>query len=287
MCTKSTAGGSIQIHMFGAYFGLTVAYFLGKPSQTTETEANHVSDVFSLVGTLFLFIYWPSFNGGELESNSHAQQRAVVGTVLSLCAATVGTFFASSYLNTSSKFRPVDIQNATLAGGVAIGSVCNLTLALSDCLLIGFIAGVVSTVGFARIQPALESCGLHDTCGIHNLHGIPSIIGGLASVVLCYFKAPLGHDMPTVFHNDNQATRQLAAVGVTLTLAVATGALTAVLMRVVAPLSSTDLYSDLPYWEVEAHDSDELAAAPPPLYYNKDQGIELGKKDEKTRTYHK
>lgn len=277
------AGGSIQIHMFGAYFGLAVAYFLGRPTQTTETEANHVSDVFSLIGTLFLFIYWPSFNGGELASNSEQQQRAVVGTILSLCAATVGTFFASSYLNTTSKFRPVDIQNATLAGGVAIGSVCNLTLALSDCLLIGFIAGVVSTVGFARIQPCLESCGLHDTCGIHNLHGLPSIIGGLASVVLCYFKAPLEHDMPGVFHNTNQAALQLGAIVVTLLLAVSTGALTAVVMKILVPLSSTDLYSDLPYWEVEAHDQDELTAALPD--HTHQNGIELGRKDDKSRLY--
>lgn len=269
--------------MFGAYFGLAVAYFLGRPTQTTESEANHVSDVFSLIGTLFLFIYWPSFNGGELAANSEQQQRAVVGTILSLCAATVGTFFASSYLNTTSKFRPVDIQNATLAGGVAIGSVCNLTLALSDCLLIGFIAGVVSTVGFARIQPCLESAGLHDTCGIHNLHGLPSIIGGLASVVLCHVKAPLGHDMPGVFHNTNQAALQFGAIIVTLLLAVTTGALTAVAMKLIAPLSTTDLYSDLPYWEVEAHDQDELTAALPS--HTHQNGIELGSKDDKSRLY--
>ena len=84
-------GGSIQIHMFGAYFGLAVSMILGKPSTSTEEEVTHTSDLFSLLGTLFLFIYWPSFNGGELEPNSHPQQRAVVHTILALCAATVGT----------------------------------------------------------------------------------------------------------------------------------------------------------------------------------------------------
>lgn len=45
------------------------------------------------------------------------------------------------------KIRPVDIQNATLAGGVAIGAVCDMTLRLSDPLIIGFVAGTVSTIG--------------------------------------------------------------------------------------------------------------------------------------------
>jgi ammonium transporter Rh len=244
-----TAGGSIQIHMFGAYFGLAVAYMLGAPSKGTEDEASPVADTFSLLGTIFLWVYWPSFNGGELEPNSHAQQRAVVGTILSLCAATVGAFFASSYLNPSRKFRPVDIQNATLAGGVAIGAVCNLTLSLSDCLLIGFVAGVVSTLGFAYIQTGLEHAGVHDTCGIHNLHGLPSIVGGLASVVLCFVKAPLGHDMPTVFHNPNQASLQLMSIVVTLFFAIFTGVVTGKVMRWYAPLSSTEPFTDAPYWE--------------------------------------
>jgi ammonium transporter Rh len=275
--------------MFGAYFGLAVAYILGKPAQTTETEANHVSDVFSLIGTLFLFIYWPSFNGGELDANSHAQQRAVVGTIFSLCAATVGTFFASSFLNNSAKFRPVDIQNATLAGGVAIGAVCNLTLSLSDCLLIGFIAGVVSTAGFARIQAWLENSGVHDTCGIHNLHGMPSIIGGLASVALCYYKAPLGHDMPSVFRHDNQASLQLMSVCVTLLFAITTGLLTGMAMRTAAPLSTTDLYSDLPYWEVEAHEDtpEQHDGHSHEHEHHRSHGeVELGNKDCKLKVYH-
>lgn len=244
-------GGTIQIHMFGAYFGLAVSMMLGKPSQGTENEVNHVSDIFSFIGTLFLFIYWPSFNGGELEPNSAPQQRAIVHTVLSLCAATVGTFIMSSYLNTTSKFRPVDIQNATLAGGVAVGSVCSLTMQPSDPLLIGLVAGLVSCYGFARIQPMLEArFGLHDTCGIHNLHAMPSVIGALTSIFLTAYKGPRGHDMPAVFDYTDQAGHQLAGVLLTLLVCIPTGIITGYVMKRFASLSTAEDFSDYPYWEV-------------------------------------
>ena len=42
----------------------------------------------------------------------------------------------------------VHIQNATLAGGVAIGSVANLKLGLFGSLIIGSIAGIISVIGY-------------------------------------------------------------------------------------------------------------------------------------------
>ncbi len=84
------------------------------------------------------------------------------------------------------KFDIVDIQNATLAGGVAVGAVADLMLQPYGSFLVGSIAGAVSTLGFSRIQAVLlNRTGLHDTCGVHNLHGIPGLLSGLLSIVLC------------------------------------------------------------------------------------------------------
>jgi ammonium transporter Rh len=66
-------GGTITIHMFGAYFGLALSASLGAVPVGTSgnkagpgTESDKVSDVFSLIGTAVLWIYWPSFLGATV-----------------------------------------------------------------------------------------------------------------------------------------------------------------------------------------------------------------------------
>ena len=163
-------GGTYIDHMFGAYFGLSVSWMLGPPD--VEPAMGYIPDIFSLIGTIFLWIYWPSFIAGAAEPNSDQQQRALVHTIIALSSSTVCTFWLSSILNKHKKFRPVDIQNATLAGGVAIGCVANLDIGGVGSCMVGCAAGCVSTLGYNILQPYLEkNFKLHDTCGIHNLHG--------------------------------------------------------------------------------------------------------------------
>lgn len=78
-----------------------------------------------------------------------------------------------------------DILNATLAGGVAIGSASGLLYSPAFALFIGVTAGTISTLGFKYLTPLLEhKLGLYDTCGINNLHGIPGVLGGLFSAII-------------------------------------------------------------------------------------------------------
>ena len=126
-----------------------------------------------------------SFVAGAAVADSEQQGRALVNTILSLSASTVVTFMVSSLVGSTSLFRPVDIQNATLAGGVAIGCTANLNMSPFGAIMIGCTAGTVSTLGFNFVQPYLEKTwGLHDTCGIHNLHAMPSVIVSAALLLL-------------------------------------------------------------------------------------------------------
>ena len=70
------------------------------------------------------------------------------------------------------RFEMIDIQHATLAGGVAVGASAAFMLRPWGAVLLGFVAGMISSFGFARVSPTLRSnFQLRDTCGVHNLHG--------------------------------------------------------------------------------------------------------------------
>jgi ammonium transporter Rh len=64
----SDIGGSMFIHTFGAYFGLAASLVIShkKPIKEGDKSANEAcyhSDLFSMIGTIFLWCFWPSFNG--------------------------------------------------------------------------------------------------------------------------------------------------------------------------------------------------------------------------------
>jgi len=251
-------GGTYVDHMFGAYFGLSVAWVLGKPK--SEPSMGNTPDVFSLIGTVFLWIYWPSFVAGAANADSEQQGRALVNTILSLAASTVCTFIFSSFLGSTGQFRPVDIQNATLAGGVAIGCTANLSMSPFGAIMIGCTAGIVSTWGYNRLMPWLEeNFGLHDTCGIHNLHAMPSVVGALASVILAGYKDNNGqHDANIYGYSVNgsgitytQWWRQLVGIFVCIAFAVSTGGLVGVFLKYVQPVAAdVKEFHDDQWWTV-------------------------------------
>lgn len=77
------------------------------------------------------------------------------------------------------------ILNASLAGGVAIGSAADIIVMPFGAMLAGFVTGIVSGFGFAYLSGWLrKKINLHDTCGVLNLHGIPGIIGGIIAAIV-------------------------------------------------------------------------------------------------------
>ena len=63
-------------------------------------------------GTVFLWLYWPSFNGGAVEGDQ--QHRAFINTYLSLLACTVTSFIVSSLVDKRGKFDMVSHTNFRL-----------------------------------------------------------------------------------------------------------------------------------------------------------------------------
>jgi ammonium transporter Rh len=198
-------GGSIVIHAFGALFGLGAAISLtGKKDRGAAVASDFTSDRFSLLGSMVLWVFWPSFCAALVAPD--LVPTTAMNVVIALCGSTLATYGATVALRKS--ISAADIANATLAGGVAIGSTCDLATPAS-AMVIGLIAGFASTFGFAVVQARLQrGLRLVDTCGVSNLHGIPGLLGGLSALVVA---------------GGIDAGAQIAGIGVTIGVAVVAG----------------------------------------------------------------
>jgi len=176
------AAGSIVIHAFGAYFGLGLTLALTSAQARKKViKSDETSDRFAILGSMVLWIFWPSFCSAIVP---HAQMaQTVINTVLALCGATVITYITSTLLR-KGKTSIADMSNAALAGGVAIGSTCNIVSA-PGAFGIGLLAGALCVVGYVIIQPKLQALLKNvDTCGVHNLHGMPGLLGGIIAIFI-------------------------------------------------------------------------------------------------------
>ncbi|KAM7314083.1 ammonium transporter Rh type A, partial [Ixodes scapularis] len=101
------------------------------------------------VGTLFLWLFWPSFNGALAFGD--ARHRAVINTFMCLLACTVTAFAVSSLLDSKNRFNMVHIQNSTVAGGVAMGATADMMVHPYGAFIIGSVAGALSVFGYKFI----------------------------------------------------------------------------------------------------------------------------------------
>lgn len=237
-------GGTIIIHVFGAYFGLAACYVLGPPKRDTLNASCYVSDLFSLIGTVFLWLYWPSFVAGALPSGEQ-QTTALLNTVIALLASTVVTFGLTCILE-GGRLSTVPIQNATLAGGVAIGAAANLVSPFV-AIVVGGLAGIVSTIGFVR-SPFF---GDVDTCGIHNLHGMPGLLGGVVSIFVQIFAGAgpmVGHQALGLILTFFVAVVSGAGCGLLLKILDGCGGLGSFHTNLHPNDAMLELFSDKTYW---------------------------------------
>ena len=258
-------GGSMYVHTFGAYFGLAVSYVITDydklENNKKREKSNKTSDTFAMIGTIFLWLFWPSFNGALAVGNS--QHRVVINTILSLTSSCMSSFAISKLFR--NKFNMVDIQNESLAGGVAVGSSADLVIGPSFSLLIGMIAGIMSTIGYNKIQPSLyHRFHLHDTCGVNNLHGIPGIIGGISGAISASFTSDelYGDNIQNIFPamdgtrtNIEQGFYQFLALATTLGISISSGLFTGRLLNTKCCRNQKKYFDDEDNWDLE----DEIA----------------------------
>uniref|UniRef100_A0AAV2MEW6 Ammonium transporter AmtB-like domain-containing protein n=1 Tax=Knipowitschia caucasica TaxID=637954 RepID=A0AAV2MEW6_KNICA len=170
----------------------------------------------------------------------------------------------------------VHIQNAALAGGVAAGTAGEMMLTPVGSMIVGFLAGIISVLGFKYLSPILEEkLKIQDTCGVHNLHGMPGVLGAIVGAVTAAAatKDIYGDGMEDVFPQiasgdftaSDQAVRQAISLAVTLGIALLGGLITGFILKIPVFGAPADniCYEDSIYWEVpgeEEHHDNQLTA---------------------------
>ncbi|XP_041817584.1 ammonium transporter Rh type B-like [Chelmon rostratus] len=296
------AGGSILIHLFACYFGLGVTFVLYRPSLNmghAKEITSYQTDILSVMGTLFLWVFWPSFNSA-LTLKGDDQHRAILHTFIGLSSSTITAFALSAVFNKRGKITMADIQNVTLAGGVTVGASVDMMISPVAAYALGIMGCTACFLGYKYLSPFLaRHMRIHDTCGIHNLHGLTGLISSTAGIcaILLATEETYGPSMYQIFSHrappdgdpkllelqrqipglkpglgrtaKEQAAYQAAAIIFTITASSIGGLLTGLVMRLpcMASPSDKDCFDDEPFFDMPS-DFDSVEALKKPKRFD-------------------
>lgn len=146
----------------------------------------------------------------------------------------------------------IDIQNATIAGGIATGAAA-MMMSPSGALITGAVAGAMCVASVVFLQPWLRHWFLDDTRNAQCVHGISGIIGGIASIICAAISVHnddvYGQTIADVFPRESsQASIQLAIFFITLGFALIPGVLCGLIVRAICRYKI--LFTDENEWAV-------------------------------------
>lgn len=279
------AGGSILIHLFACYFGLGVTFVLYRPGLNkghAKEITSYQSDILSVMGTLFLWVFWPSFNSA-LTFKGDDQHRAILHTFIGLSSSTITAFALTAVFNKRGKLTMADIQNVTLAGGVTVGASVDMMISPVAAYALGVMGCTACFFGYKYLTPFLaRHMKIQDQCGIHNLHGLTGLISCTAGIcaILLATEETYGPSMYQIFAHrappegdpkllelqrqipglkpglgrtaQEQALYQLAAIFSTIAASTVGGLLTGLVMKLpfMASPSDMDCFDDELFFDV-------------------------------------
>ncbi|XP_064784458.1 rh blood group, D antigen isoform X1 [Oncorhynchus masou masou] len=266
------------LHIFGAFFGLMLSWVLYRPGSEQQHEKEKIdrkTGLFSVMGTLFLWMFWPSFNSVLVEVD-HVDRgrslRVVYSTYLALAVSAVTAAGFSVLTSPQGKLNLFHIQRCTLAGGVAIGVAMSAVHLPWVAMAIGFAAALISTLGsryikvrinkflncpwaftisyycFFIFQPLmLFAFECHDTCGVLSVHGLPGILGWMVQLLL---QIADSDDLTTAIRF---AVFHICTLLITLSLSMSLGLITGSLLKCNfwRPPQNKKCFDDQAFWEFQ------------------------------------
>ncbi|NWH55008.1 RHD protein, partial [Fregata magnificens] len=235
----------MHVHLFGAYFGLAVSSRFSEPSPRSEKNAStSKSDLLSMLGTLFLWVFWPSFNSVLAVENKSI---AIYNTYFALAVSAVTAFMLSALTTKDGKFRMTHIHSAVLAGGVTVGYAAHSIEYPWIAMILGLLAGVITILGSYCLQRCLNAgLKIHDSSGVHFTFGLPAVLGALAQVVLVVIKNCT--NLPRLGY---LVMIHIGAFCLTISAALTTGFITGLILnlKLFKTIPSSKYFEDQFYWE--------------------------------------
>ncbi|KAF4800100.1 blood group Rh(CE) polypeptide isoform X1 [Turdus rufiventris] len=236
----------MHVHLFGAYFGLAVtSQFPEPPPGLDKNRSTPKSELFSVLGTVFVWVFWPSFNSILAETNG----KAVLNTYLALAVSAVAAFMLSALTSKDGKFRMAHIHSAVLAGGVTLSCTAGIIQQPWIAMILGLLGSVISILGSHCLQrcfnPPLK---LQDTCGVHFTFGFPAVLGAVGAVLLEMFRHWSGVPQHSL---SGLVFLEVGAFCQTLSTAFITGLITGLILNIklLKAVHVSKYFDDQFYWE--------------------------------------
>ncbi|NWV00131.1 RHD protein, partial [Upupa epops] len=231
--------------LFGAYFGLAFSFQFSEPLPRSEkNRSTPKSDLLSMLGTLFLWVFWPSFNF-VLSGQAHVQ--AIYNTYFALAVSTVTAFLLSALTTKDGKFRMTHIHSSVLAGGIAVGYT-----ALSNnypwiAMIMGLHASVINILGSHCLQRCLyPPLKFHDAAGVHFTFGLPAVFGAVVKLILLIIT-----NWTQLSSLSDLIMVHVGAISLTIGIASLLGFITGFILnlRLFKTIPASKYFEDQCYWE--------------------------------------
>ncbi|XP_040916798.1 rh blood group, D antigen isoform X2 [Toxotes jaculatrix] len=238
------------LHIFGTFFGLILTWILyrkGSEQGFEKEKFDRKTGLFSMFGTVFLWMFWPSFNSILVDDDTPWRKLgAVCSTYLALAVSAVTAAAVSVLSSPKGKLNLIHIQSCILAGGVAVGVSIPAIHHPWEAMIIGFTAAVVSTIGHRCLKiHMLLAFQCHDTCAVLSTFGLPGLLGWLAHLLL-QINYLDDHTMAIRF-----AVFHISSLLITISLSLSMGIITGLLLmwKFWKPPQDRKCFDDQAFWE--------------------------------------
>jgi len=239
-------GGSMNIHLFAAVFGVSCSAVIGINDNEEYTlypydqRGSYITEALGFIGAFLLFIFFPSFNAAFAPDG--AQFRAVINTVFGCVGGGIAVVGLAWCVMGRKQFIPFDLMNGLFMGGIALASAHSLLLDIFEAIIVG---GVTAGTGYILLHTFLPYMNTRtklpewlrrqrwvyliprDTRGILFTHGACGFIGGLTAVIataIYYDKDRFGQNSNELFPSESKQAGPLALTGlISMAIAGASG----------------------------------------------------------------